>query len=160
MRAERLRGGWACGRRVGYGAGWVAVVVALLLVGGCGIKKPPRLPKVKTPTGVNDLRVTLAGEDILLEWSTAGLKRQGDEAAQGFYVYRSQEPADTEACEGCPILFQRVGLVEIYRELAPEEILSYREPKRTGVRYIFKVVAFNDHGLLGADSNLARLTTN
>jgi hypothetical protein len=30
---------------------------------------------------------------------------------------------------------------------------------RPGVRYVFKVVAFNKHDLLGADSNLVRLTT-
>ncbi len=141
------------------GIGLPAALIVLLIMGGCGIKKPPKLPEVKTPTGVNDLRAAVAGEDILLEWSTAGLERKGDEAAQGFYVYRSDEPADAEVCEGCPTLFRRVGLVKIYRELEPEEVLSYREPKRAGVRYIFKVVAFNDHGLLGEDSNLARLTT-
>ena len=69
------------------------------------------------------------------------------------------EPAATEACEGCPILFKRVALVKVYRELEPEEVLSYRESKRVGVRYIFKVVAFNDRGLLGEDSNIVRLTT-
>lgn len=143
----------------GVGQRWLAILVAVLVVGGCGIKKSPQLPDVKTPTGVKDLQVSVAGEEILLEWTTAGLENKGDEAAQGFYVYRSDESAGAEVCEGCPILFRRVGLVKIYRELAPEEVLSYREPKRTGVRYIFKVVAFNDRGLLGEDSNLARLTT-
>ena len=135
------------------------VLIGVLLVIGCGIQKEPRLPKVKTPSGVDDLRVAVAGEDILLEWTTAGLERKGEKAAQGFYVYRADEPAAKEACEGCPILFKRVALVKIYRELTPEEVLSYREPKRSAVRYIFKVVAFNDHGLLGDDSNLVRLTT-
>ncbi len=139
--------------------GLPAAMIVLLILGGCGIKRAPKLPKVKTPTGINDLRATVAGEDILLEWTTAGLERQGDRAAQGFYVYRSDAPADAEVCEDCPTLFRRVGLVKIYRELAPEEVLSYREPMRAGVRYIFKVVAYNDHGLLGEDSNLARLTT-
>ncbi len=141
------------------GIGLPAALIALLIVGGCGIKKSPKLPKVKTPTGVNDLRAAVAGEDILLEWTTAGLERQGDQAAQGFYVYRADESVDAEVCEGCPTLFRRVALVKIYRELEPKEVLSYREPKRSGMRYIFKVVAFNDHGLLGDDSNLARLTT-
>ena len=159
MGAHRPRGAPAVGRPVGRWLCGLAVVAALLLTGGCGIKKSPRLPKVKTPSGVNDLRATPAGEDILLEWTTGGLEREGDQAAQGFYVYRAEEPADSEACEGCPILFQRVGLVKIYRELGPEEVLSFREPKRSGVRYTFKVVAFNEHGLLGEDSNLARLTT-
>lgn len=139
--------------------GLAAVLMVGLILGGCGIKKGPQLPEVQTPKGVKDLRVIVAGEDILLEWTTAGLKWQGDRAAQGFYVYRADEPAGTEVCEGCPILFRRVGLVKVYRELAPEEILSYREPKRAGVRYTFKVVAYNSQGLLGTDSNLARLTT-
>ncbi|MDJ0669114.1 MAG: hypothetical protein QNJ61_17665 [Desulfobacterales bacterium] len=137
----------------------VMMLIGMLLLTGCGIKKDPRLPKIKTPSGVGDLRVAVAGEDILLEWTTDGLERKGEKAAQGFYVYRADEPAATEPCEGCPILFKRVALVKIYRELEPEEVLSYREPKRSGVRYIFKVVAFNDHGLLGDDSNLVRLTT-
>lgn len=135
------------------------VLVAILVLGGCGIKKSPRLPDVKTPAGVRDLRAAVAGEDILLEWTTAGFERRGDRAPEGFYVYRAHEPPGAEVCEGCPILFRRVGLVKIYRELPPEEVLSYREPKRAGGQYIFKVVAFNDHGLLGADSNIVRLTT-
>jgi hypothetical protein len=126
---------------------------------GCGIKKAPQLPDVDTPPGVRDLRASVTGEDIVLEWTTVGLDRRGDQAAQGFYVYRADEPADGDPCEGCPVMFRRVGLVEIYRQLPSDEVLSYREPKRSGVRYIFKVVAFNDQGLLGADSNLARLTT-
>ncbi len=138
---------------------WLVFAVVLLVVGGCGIKKSPRLPEVKTPRGVDDLRVTPAGEDILLEWTTAGLESEGEQAPHGFYVYRAEEPADTEACESCPILFRRVGLVKIYRKLDSEEVLSFREPMRPGVRYVFKVVAFNKHDLLGADSNLVRLTT-
>ncbi len=159
MGAQRPWGAAAAGRTPSRWMCWLAVVTVLLVAGGCGIKKSPRLPKVKTPKGINDLRAALAGEDILLEWTTGGLERKGDQAAQGFYVYRAEEPADSEACEGCPILFQRVGLVKIYRELGPEEVLSFREPKRSGMRYTFKVVAFNDHGLLGEDSNLVRLTT-
>ena len=155
---------WSDGRLSGCGGlrgrGWLLLVlIGILLLTGCGIKKDPRLPKIKTPSGIDDLRVAVAGEDILLEWTTAGLAREGEKAAQGFYVYRADEPASTEACEGCPILFKRAALVKIYRDLAPEEVLSYREPKRSGVRYIFKVVAFNDHGLLGEDSNIVRLTT-
>ena len=137
----------------------LTVGVVALVVSGCGIKKAPSLPDVGTPKGVRDLRATIAGEDILLEWTTAGLERIGERAAKGFYVYRADEPADADVCEGCPIMFRRVGLVRIYRELPPEEVLSYREPKRSGLRYIFKVAAFNDLGLLGADSNLVRLTT-
>jgi hypothetical protein len=141
------------------GGRFLLVLIAVLALSGCGIKKDPRLPQINTPSGVRDLRVAVAGEDILLEWTTAGLERKGEKAAQGFYVYRADEPAATEACEGCPILFKRVALVKIYRELEPEEVLSYRESKRVGVRYIFKVVAFNDRGLLGEDSNIVRLTT-
>lgn len=156
----RRSNGW-CGRCEGLRphALILLVLIGILLLTGCGIKKDPRLPKVKTPSGVRDLRVAVAGEDILLEWTTADLERKGQKAAEGFYVYRADEPAGAEACEGCPILFKRVALVKIYRELEPEEVLSYREPKRSAVRYIFKVVAFNDHGLLGEDSNLVRLTT-
>ncbi len=159
MGAHRPRGVSAVSRPRSHHVCWLVVVAVLLAAGGCGIKKAPRLPKVKTPKGVTDLRATLAGEDILLEWTTGGLARQGDRAAEGFYVYRAEEPAESEACKGCPILFRRVGLVKIYRELGAEEVLSFREPQRPGMRYTFKVVAFNDHGLLGADSNLVRLTT-
>lgn len=139
---------------------WFLIIwVVIMVLGGCGIKKSPRLPDVKAPKGVGNLRATIADVDILLEWTTAGFERKGDLAAKGFYVYRADEPVDLDFCEGCPIMFRRVGLVKIYRELPPEEVLSYREPKRSGMRYIFKVVAFNDQGLLGADSNLVRLTT-
>lgn len=159
MPAVQARGEHDCHRFSVMRWGCLAVLVAVLIIGGCGIKKSPQLPDVKTPTGVRDLRAAVVGENILLEWTTAGFKRKGDMAAQGFYVYRADEPADTESCEGCPIFFRRVGLVKIYQKLPPEEVLSFREPKRSGVRYIFKVVAFNDQGLLGEDSNLVRLTT-
>ncbi|MBL0715666.1 MAG: hypothetical protein JJV98_18410 [Desulfosarcina sp.] len=138
--------------------GLLFVLTGMLVLSGCGIKKGPRLPHVGTPAGVDDLHAAVAGEDILLEWTTAGLDREGEKAAQGFYIYRSDEAVDAEACEDCPILFKRVALVKIYRELAAEEVLSYREPKRARVRYIFKVVAYNAAGLLGSDSNLVRLT--
>ncbi len=151
---DHTSGGWErIGRTLFH------ILAVLLLLTGCGIKKAPKLPDVDTPAGIRDLRVSVAGEDIVLAWTTAGLDRQGDLAAQGFYVYRADEPADADFCEGCPIMFRRVGLVKIYRPLPPEEVLSYREPRRSQVRYIFKVVAYNDHGLLGADSNLVRLTT-
>ncbi len=159
MPAAVTTGRRAAGRRGGMGRGVLSVLIALLVLGGCGIKKSPKLPEVETPTGIKDLRAMVVGEDILLEWTTEGLERQGEKAAQGFYVYRADEPADAEVCEGCPILFRRVGLVKIYRELDPKEVISYREPKRSGVRYVFKVVAFNPQGMLGEDSNLARLTT-
>lgn len=159
MPANQTFGKQISGRLDGVSPRFMVVLIAILVLSGCGIKKSPRLPEVKTPTGVKDLRVAVAGDDILLEWTTAGLEKKGDQAAQGFYVYRADEPTDAEICEGCPILFRRVGLVKIYRELEPEEVISYNESKRAGMRYIFKVVAFNDQGLLGEDSNLVRLTT-
>ena len=85
------------------GGRFLLVLIAVLALSGCGIKKDPRLPQINTPSGVRDLRVAVAGEDILLEWTTAGPERKGEKAAQGFYVYRADEPAATEASEPEPM---------------------------------------------------------
>lgn len=131
-------------------------LLALLLIGSvlaaaCGKKGPPRLPDAKAPPGVRDLAAVQEGQEIVLRWTGF--------AAAGYQVYRSAEPEAEEACEGCPILFAPVAKVPLTGEEQTPQPLVHREPSLSGTRYRFKVVPYDAHGQLGADSNIARLST-
>jgi predicted small lipoprotein YifL len=132
---------------------WVGLAVLLIGAGlpaGCGIKGPPKLPKSEAPAGVRNLTATLEGAAILLKW-TGG-------AAAGYHVYRSADPVGEDACEGCPVLFKKVGSVAVPDGAQTPQPLTYREAWVPGTRYRFKVVPYDDQGQLGPDSNVARIT--
>jgi hypothetical protein len=136
-------------------------LAALLVCGaallGCGKKGPPALPDVKAPQGVRDLSVSRAGEEILLSWRKA--HKEDAQGVAGYMVYRSAEPADADACEGCPVLFKRVARIIAADAKDGAVKMTYREPYLPGTRYLFKVVPYDGQGQLGADSNIVRLTT-
>ena len=125
---------------------------------GCGKKGPPRLPDVEAPVGVRDLSATVEDETIVLKW-TAALGK-ADTAPEGYYVYRSAEPAGEGACEGCPVLFRRAAEVPVGGKITEDTGLEHREAIMPGTRYRFKVVPYDAAGQLGADSNIVRLVTN
>ena len=134
----------------------VVLVIAAVLIGialpvGCGKKGPPRLPDVEAPAGVADLKAALEGEEIVLTWT--GL------AAAGYSIYRSAEPEDEKPCEGCPILFKRVGKVPMAGEKNTPQNCEYRENWMPATRYHFKVVPYDDQGQLGSDSNIVAIST-
>lgn len=137
---------------------WLAVfLITPILMAACGKKGPPRLPDVEAPPGVRDLSAAVLEGAIVLKWTAPG----GAETAApaGYHVYRSAEPMDAEACEGCPVLFRRAAQVPLAAEASEPRTLEYREPLIPGTRYRFKVVPYDAGGRLGPDSNVVRLVT-
>jgi hypothetical protein len=74
-------------------------------------------------------------------------------------VYRSAEGVGEDACEGCPVLYQRAAKVPLTGAAATDQILTYREPLLPGTRYRFKVVPYDTRGQLGPDSNIVKIVT-
>ena len=137
---------------------WVLVfLIAPVLMAGCGKKGPPRLPDAAPPAGVRDLSAARVGDDVVLKWTA--LDGEAAVASAGYHVYRSAEPADEEACEGCPVLFRRAARVPLAAGASGPQSLEYREPLVPGTRYRFKVVPYDAAGQLGPDSNIVRIVT-
>lgn len=140
---------------------YLCFVVALLcaiLPTGCGKKGPPKLPDVKTPVGVGNLEAKLDGGDIVLRWTATGAE-QGENGVTGYLIYRSTEPLDEDACEGCPVLFQRGAKVPLVDKQGARQVMVYRESFLPDARYRFKVVPYDARGQLGPDSNIVRIDT-
>ncbi len=138
--------------------GLVAVALCLVLPAGCGKKGPPKLPDVTPPSSVNNLAATLEGGDVVLRWTAAAAKKE-DQATEGYLIYRSAEPVSEEACEGCPVLFQRAAKIPLAEAVAASNAMVYREALLPATRYRFKVVPYDTQGQLGPNSNIVRIVT-
>lgn len=138
--------------------GVAAVALCLAFPAGCGKKGPPKLPDIKTPSGVNDLAVTLEGGDVVLRWTVTPTKKE-DNVTAGYLIYRSAEPMSEEACEGCPVLFQRAAKIPLAETVPASNKMAYREALLPGTRYRFKVVPYDAQGQPGPNSNIVRIVT-
>ena len=138
--------------------GLVAAALCLVLPAACGKKGPPKLPDVTPPSSVTNLAVTLEGGDVVLRWTAAVAKKE-DPATEGYLVYRSAEPMSEEACEGCPVLFQRAAKIPLAEALSAANEMLYREAFLPATRYRFKVVPYDAQGRLGPNSNIVRIVT-
>ena len=138
--------------------GLVAVALCLVWPAGCGKKGPPKLPDVTPPSSVTNLAVTLEGGDVVLRWTAAVAKKE-DHATEGYLIYRSAEPMSGEACEGCPVLFQRAAKIPLTEAVSPSNKMVYREALLPATRYRFKVVPYDAQGQLGPNSNIVRIVT-
>lgn len=142
---------------------FIVFLSAAAMFMGCGIKKDPKPPKALAPAGVSDLTYRRDGDQVYLEWVTGveGSIDVGETA--GFYVFRSKIPKVEPECPKCPILFDRVGEIifdEPQLELLTIDQREYRtfdETLEKGYRYIYKVSAFSEAGLLGPESNSVEL---
>lgn len=138
--------------------GLVAAALCLVLPAGCGKKGPPKLPDATPPSSVNSLAVTLEGGDVVLRWTAAVAKKE-DHATEGYLIYRSAEPMSEEACEGCPVLFQRAAKIPLTEMVSASNEMVYREAFLPATRYRFKVVPYDAQGQLGPNSNIVRIVT-
>jgi len=139
---------------------FIFIIIALASTAipvGCGIKGPPRLPEVAAPSAVRNLSVALSGNDIVLSWTPARSDKANGES--GYLVYRSAESVDEDECQGCPVLFERVGRISIETQDAATRKMMYQEVQMPRTRYRFKVVPLDAQGRLGPDSNIVRIIT-
>ena len=87
------------------------------------------------------------------------MAKKEDHATEGYLIYRSVEPISGEACEGCPVLFQRAAKIPLTEAVSPSNKMVYREALLPATRYRFKVVPYDAQGQLGPNSNIVRIVT-
>jgi hypothetical protein len=138
--------------------------LTVALVMGCGVKKDPKPPKAWPPAGVADLTYELDGDQVFLSWAMVGEENDDTAETAGFYVFRSRISLAEPECPKCPILFDRIGEISFDQSQrgtwSPEQGKgqSFDEPLEKGYRYIYKVSAYAESGLLGPESNSVEFT--
>ncbi len=137
---------------------WIIAVSFLLLVSqGCGRKGPPVAPHLQAPVAVKDLSAKVVDCTVELGWTVP----PASEAAwpDGYRIYRAR--LGVEDCEGCPMLFQRIGDVSLHETARPASgspwALKWKDEVVAGFRYVYKVSAYGDGQREGVDSNLVNV---
>ena len=134
-----------------------ALFVLVCLVISCGKKGPPVPPRYIEPPAITDLTSQIEADQITLTWGIPEGKR-GVSVLVGFFVYRSRKAITAAACKDCPILFTRIANVPIQAEMLEKKVATYSETLEKGFRYIYKVTAYTNAGLISGDSNYVEFT--
>lgn len=117
---------------------------------GCGVKSPPVPPRQPPLPAVLDLAYQAAGRTVTLTWRLAG-PLTGRQASQGtFTIYRSRSALEQPACEGCPLIFEKVATVPYADSAGNRFVIDV--PLDSGYRYVFKVRLETDQSA-GPESN-------
>jgi len=120
---------------------------------GCGVKGPPVPPRQPPFPAVVDLSYRVAGPAVTLGWSIPQAL-SGEQAGRSFFaVYRSRSALDQPACEGCPLVFDKVATMP-YADSQGNRFAKVL-PLDPGFRYVFKVRLETGQNF-GPDSNLVR----
>lgn len=132
------------------------LLASAVIVGGCGKKGPPEPPSGNRPPRVRDLSYSTDENIIKLSWTIPQITEEAKTPAAGFLIYRFKQSAHEEECPSCPVIFKQVGDVPARRAglgqpaLAP---LLFTQSLEAGFRYIYKVKAYDDDGMVSRDSN-------
>lgn len=118
---------------------------------GCGIKGPPVPPQLPAVPTVLDLTYQVDDQTVRLSWSLTGPLAIKQAKQATFGIYRSRSALAEPACEGCPLLFEKVATVPYVHTNTHRYTTSVAlDP---GYRYGFKV-RLETNGVAGSDSNL------
>jgi hypothetical protein len=129
-------------------SGWLAVMIGLVLTGlsGCGKKAPPVPPRRAPLPQVSALKGHLEGDTVTLTWPSA----PAAVGIRGYVVLRAQVSATSPSCPGCPMVFQKAGMVNADQGTGT---LAFSEPVRAGFIYTYKVLPVGSAGDRGPASN-------
>jgi len=141
--------------------GFFALVYAVFLVQGCGVKGPPTAPAPDPLPAVTDLRLTRGPQGIWLAWSLPEPVASDPDAAAAFIVYRARmEASAAAACRDCPVVYARAAQVPLSfrgeKDSAPV-IFGYEDRLEPGFTYTYKICLADKTGREGPDSNTVRI---
>jgi len=133
-------------------ATWMA---STLMLSGCGKKAPPVPPSGNRPPKVTDLGYSISENTIKLSWTIPKTSDKAKSPPIGFLIYRSKQSAIEADCRNCPIRFLNIGDVLVRGGVSgrPEPSVVFAQAIEPDYRYIYKVKAYNDDGIVGRDSN-------
>ena len=131
---------------------WLA---ATILIGGCGKKGPPEPPSGNKPPPVRDLAYSVTEKLIKLSWTIPQTTEKAKSAVAGFLIFQFQQSAHEKECPSCPVIFKPVGDVPA-RGQPGVTPLVYTRTIELGYRYIYKVKAYDDKGVVGKNSNFVQ----
>ena len=131
------------------------VCATVFLIFGCGKKASPVVPGQIRMAAVADLEGALDQTTMTLTWTHF----TENSRVKNYIVLRAQtDLSRLEACAGCPMVFQKVGIQAVERRLANKAhklTFSLNLPK--GFRYTFSVRPSQSSGAQGPDSNLVEV---
>jgi hypothetical protein len=132
----------------------VGLIMAILILAGCGKKGDPIPPRMKLPI-VADLAAASLPEGIVLNWSLD----VGTQAIGGFKILRSAVSRGAEACPGCPLDYRPFTEVKLSDGRLHHEGASGFRYVDTDVRgggfYSYRIAVCDRAGSCGEPSNTA-----
>lgn len=132
---------------------WIlAGIILLFSVGflGCGIKGPPVPPQRLPVPAVTRLAYQVADGSVTLNWSLPGPLSGRQARLAVFCLYQSRSALELPACDGCPLVFEKVATVPyVHTDANRYTTDTTLDP---GYRYLFKVRIETGDGK-GPDSN-------
>ena len=134
-------------------AAWMASV---FMLSGCGKKASPKPPSGNRPPKVTDLGYSISANTIKLSWTIPKTSDKAKSPATGFLIYRSKQSSAEDDCPNCPIYFLKIEDVPVRGGVSgkPEPSVVFAQDIEPGYRYIYKVKAYDDDGVVGRDSNV------
>ena len=125
----------------------IASVFMVLIFAACGKKGPPVPPGIQPLPAVRGFSHVVEGDNLRLVWTKPA--EWGSSTLKGYVVHRSKTAVNSDNCDGCPILFQRVAELNAGSE-------AFSELIEKGYDYIYKVVAVSIYGSTSPDSPLIK----
>ena len=134
----------------------VAWMTSTCMLSGCGKKASPKPPSGNRPPKVTDLGYSISENTIKLSWTIPKTSDKAKSPPIGFLIYRSKQSTIEADCRNCPIRFLNIGDVLVRGGVSgrPEPSVVFAQAIEPGYRYIYKVKAYNDDGVVGRNSNL------
>ncbi|MBF0398277.1 MAG: hypothetical protein HQK78_15985 [Desulfobacterales bacterium] len=120
-------------------------IILILLIYGCGKKDLPVPPLQIQVQKVTDLKGSLYGDILKIEWTIP------DKKIKGFMIYKSKNPINIPKCDTCPLTFQRIAFIPIL--YSSTNRMSFSEKIEKGYNMIYKVIVVSEKGDLSEDSN-------
>jgi rRNA maturation protein Nop10 len=131
-------------------------MTSTFMLSGCGKKASPKPPSGNRPPKVTDLGYSISANTIKLSWTIPKTSDKAKSPATGFLIYRSKQSSAEDDCPNCPIYFLKIEDVPVRGGVSgkPEPSVVFAQDIEPGYRYIYKVKAYDDDGVVGRDSNV------